>query len=124
MCFAVAAPISVGDARGRTVRLEVRKIAVLVDPERCSWRWALREVVCKLSNEASDVRCSVCGQGFLVYWARFSRAEQVESRRVIQEALREHHAGAAADVVHPRESFTVVDTVMDMAEYADAAQSV
>ena len=87
----------------------------------------MQEVVCKLSNEVSDVRCSVCGQGFLVYWARFSRAEQVESRRVIQETLRGHHAGLAADAVHPRESFTVVDVVSDLAgavEYAGAAQSV
>jgi hypothetical protein len=91
----------------------------------------LREVVCKLSNEGSDVRCSVCGQGFLVYWARFSRAEQVESRRVIQEALRGHHADAAEGIdphaVHPRESFTVVDAVVDVGaepEYAEAAQAV
>ena len=91
----------------------------------------MQEVVCKLSNEVSDVRCSVCGQGFLVYWARFSRAEQVESRRVIQETLRGHHAGAASEVdpdaVHPRETFTVVDAVSDVAsavEYAGAAQSV
>ena len=84
----------------------------------------MQEVVCKLSNAGSDVRCSVCGQGFLVYWARFSRAEQVESRRVIQEALRGHHAavaeGADPHAVHPRERFTVVDAVKDAAEYAGA----
>lgn len=91
----------------------------------------MHEVVCKLSNEGSDVRCSVCGQGFLVYWAKFSRAEQEQSRRVIQEALRAHHEGATEDVeahaVHPRESFSVVDAVADMAaapEYAVAALTV
>jgi hypothetical protein len=72
----------------------------------------LHEVICKLSNEASDVRCSVCGQGFLAYWAKFSRAEQEQSRRVIQEVLRGHHADEVAGMephaVHPRESFTVV----------------
>jgi hypothetical protein len=83
----------------------------------------VHEVVCKLSNEASDVRCSVCGQGFLVYWARFSRAEQEQSRRMIQEVLREHHGGKAAEgdphAVHPRESFTVVETCVEL-EYTVA----
>jgi hypothetical protein len=87
----------------------------------------VHEVVCKLSNEASDVRCSVCGQGFLAYWAKFSRAEQDQSRRVIQEVLRRHHAGETAGMdphaVHPRESFTVVETCVEP-EYAAAAQVV
>jgi hypothetical protein len=78
----------------------------------------LQEVVCRLSNEASDVRCAVCGQGFLVYWARFSRAEQAQARRAIQEVLRGHHAANLAidDAhsvhpadVHPTESFSVMD---------------
>jgi hypothetical protein len=78
-----------------------------------------------------------------VYWAKFSRAEQEQSRRVIQETLRQHHADAAEggdpQAVHPRESFTVVDVVdvvdvvaavadvVDVAaapEYAGAGQSV
>jgi hypothetical protein len=82
----------------------------------------LYEVVCKLSNEGSDVRCRVCGQGFLVYWARFSRAEQAESRRVIQEELRRHHlwemAGEEAHTVHPRESFTVVEACAEPVDVA------
>lgn len=73
----------------------------------------MHQVVCQLSNEASDVRCSVCGQGFLVYWARFSRQEQERSRRAIQEELRKHHAESLASgeahEVHPRESFSVRD---------------
>jgi hypothetical protein len=87
----------------------------------------VHEVVCKLSNEASDVRCSVCGQGFLVYWAKFSRAEQEQSRRAIQDVLRGHHAGEAAGAdphaAHPRESFTVVETCVEP-EYAAEAQTV
>ena len=89
------------------------------------------EVECKLSNEGSDVRCSVCGQGFLVYWAKFSRAEQVESRRVIQEELRRHHleemAGEEAHAVHPRESFTVAEPCVEaelVAVGQDSAQAV
>jgi hypothetical protein len=74
----------------------------------------LHEIVCKLSNEASDVRCTVCGQGFLVYWARFTRAEQDRSRRLIQVQLRQHHASSLASgeahEVHPKESFSVLET--------------
>ncbi|HWZ53075.1 MAG TPA: hypothetical protein VNW54_16590 [Granulicella sp.] len=74
----------------------------------------MHEVVCKLSNEASDVRCAVCGQGFLVYWSRFTRAEQDHGRRVIQEQLRQHHAdglrSGEAHEVHPKESFRVFET--------------
>ena len=86
----------------------------------------MHEVVCQLSNEASDVRCSVCGQGFLVYWAKFSRAEQEQSRRMIQDVLRGHHGGEAAGVdphaVHPREDFMVVERHAEP-EYTEAAQA-
>jgi hypothetical protein len=86
--------------------------------------WNVYEVECRLSNEGSDVRCPVCGQGFLAYWAKFSRAEQVESRRVIQEELRRHHVegltSGEAHAVHPRESFTVVEPCAAAPAYVDA----
>jgi hypothetical protein len=73
----------------------------------------MHQVLITLSNEGSDVRCNVCGQGFLVYWARFSRAEQTECRRVIQEHLRQHHDenhGLQADRrKHPRDAFNIPD---------------
>ena len=69
------------------------------------------QVLCKRSNEASDVRCSICGQGFLVYWSRFSRAEQDDCRRQIQNELRNHHTHNLADggshEVHPGDGFSV-----------------
>jgi len=49
------------------------------------------QVLCKASNTASDVRCNVCGQGFLVYWTRSS--------------LREHHRQSDAPHAHPRMGF-------------------
>jgi hypothetical protein len=71
----------------------------------------MHQVLCKLSNEASDVRCTICGQGFLVYWSRFSRAEQDASRRLIQESLRSQHAHSLASgeatEAHPRTGFNV-----------------
>jgi hypothetical protein len=71
----------------------------------------MQQVLCTLSHEGSDVRCTVCGQGFLVYWSRFSRAEQAECRRAVQEQLRQHHIDAkdpnADRRIHPRSSFNV-----------------
>ena len=67
------------------------------------------QVLCKVSNSAEDVRCSVCGQGFLVYWARTSRTEQESTRRSIVEALANQHASSdsVSPQVHPRTGFTV-----------------
>ena len=71
----------------------------------------MHQVLCTLSHEGSDVRCTVCGQGFLVYWSRFSRAEQAECRRTIQEQLRIHHVisqdPGADRRIHPRAAFNV-----------------
>ena len=61
------------------------------------------QVLCKLSNTVSDVRCKVCGQGFLVYWARTSRKEQEETRRHVIEALaKQHDDSSSSEHVHPR----------------------
>lgn len=71
----------------------------------------MHQVLCTLSHEGSDVRCAVCGQGFLVYWSRFSRSEQEECRRQIQDQLRQHHVAAqdsgADRRIHPRAAFNV-----------------
>ena len=73
----------------------------------------MQQVLCTLSHEGSDVRCSVCGQGFIVYWSRYSRVEQAECRRIVQEQLREHHVIAkdpgADRRIHPRAPFNVPD---------------
>ena len=50
------------------------------------------QVLCKISNTVSDVRCKVCGQGFLVYWSRTSQTERDATRRQVIEALAEQHA--------------------------------
>jgi hypothetical protein len=67
------------------------------------------QVLCKLSNTVSDVRCKVCGQGFLVYWSRTSRAEQETTRRQVIEALERHHSSTSTAQAHPRAGFNVPD---------------
>ncbi len=65
------------------------------------------QVLCKLSNTVSDVRCKVCGQGFLVYWSRTSLAEQEDTRRKVVDALETQHATSTSVDVHPRSGFNV-----------------
>jgi len=68
------------------------------------------QVLCKVSNTVSDVRCKVCGQGFLVYWSRTSRTEQEATRRQVIQALAEQHsASSSTEHVHPRTGFNVPD---------------
>jgi len=68
------------------------------------------QVLCKASNTASDVRCSVCGQGFLVYWTRTSAEERRQRREEILESLREQHQGAASGPeAHPTTAFNLPD---------------
>ena len=65
------------------------------------------QVLCKASNTVSDVRCKVCGQGFLVYWSRTSRAEQDQTRRHVIDALAQHHGDSNTAQAHPRTGFNV-----------------
>jgi len=67
------------------------------------------QVLCKISNTVSDVRCKVCGQGFLVYWSRTSHSEQEATRLKVIDALAKHHAGSNSEHVHPRTGFNIPD---------------
>jgi hypothetical protein len=65
------------------------------------------QVLCKKSMTSSDVRCKVCGQGFVVFWERHSREEQAESVRTLMDALRSHHKKNEGAEAHPDHGFTV-----------------
>ena len=65
------------------------------------------QVLCKASNTASDIRCNICGQGFLVYWTRTSREEQAAARAEIVSALRNHHMQSDAAQAHPTTGFNL-----------------
>ncbi len=65
------------------------------------------QVLCKLSNSSSDIRCPHCGQGFLLYWERSSRQEQDQARREIQHVLRGHHAEISTPDAHPDSAFNI-----------------
>ena len=65
------------------------------------------QVLCKASNTASDVRCTVCGQGFLVYFTRTSPQEREQRRQEITQALRDHHMTSNHASAHPINGFNL-----------------
>lgn len=67
------------------------------------------QVLCKISDTVSDVRCKVCGQGFLVFWSRTSVAEQNATRGNVVDALARQHEASNSEHVHPRIGFNVPD---------------
>lgn len=67
-------------------------------------------VTCLSSNLANDLRCPVCGQGFLVFAERTSGTAREQMKRRVQHTMRSHHAGALGGLhVHPTTAFAVED---------------
>ena len=65
------------------------------------------QVLCKTSNVSVDTRCSICGQGFMLYWERQTPQEQAEGLRDVEAVLRGHHRNGVAMSVHPDHGFLV-----------------
>lgn len=55
------------------------------------------QLVCSSAESGSDVRCPVCGQGFLLYWTRNSPGDQPELVSVIMDALARQHSASDAN---------------------------
>jgi len=65
-------------------------------------------VICKKSMMGNDVRCQVCGQGFVVFWQGRVQVRQLERKLVLQHLRMQHeHAGNGAEV-HPAVAFDVL----------------
>lgn len=57
---------------------------------------------------SSDVRCPICGQGFLVFEELAAHASQIESRRIVQQALRDQHTSQGKmNGAHPSAMFDI-----------------
>jgi hypothetical protein len=65
------------------------------------------QVLLRRSEERQDVKCSVCGQGFRIYWERTATAEQDAMRTIVLDELRQHHANDQTDAAHPIAPFNV-----------------
>ena len=65
------------------------------------------QVLCKKTNGNAETHCCVCGQGFIMFWDRQSRAERIEALHEIQVVLRRHHRNSTEPDAHPSEGFSV-----------------
>jgi hypothetical protein len=65
------------------------------------------QVLCKSSNEYAETSCSVCGQGFALYWERHTKTERTHALREIEKTLRGHHYNQAGPEAHPNRGFVV-----------------
>ena len=64
------------------------------------------QVLLKSAENEVETRCSVCGQGFVMFWERQTKAERVEALREIETTLRHHHHVGGTHV-HPDRGFLV-----------------
>jgi len=65
------------------------------------------QVLCKSTKGNAEMHCCVCGQGFVMFWERQSRAERIEATREIQNTLRHQHRNQKGKEAHPNGSFLV-----------------
>jgi hypothetical protein len=83
------------------------------------------QVVCQASETSADVRCPLCGQGFILSWERTCRIERGKTLTKIQKALQQQHAvqAEASDSeqpVHPSNAFNIPEWSGN-AEFSGAA---
>ena len=65
------------------------------------------QVLCKTSETTVETQCTVCGQGFALYFERQTRSERAEALRQIEQTLRTHHQRSAGPEAHPTRGFLV-----------------
>ena len=65
------------------------------------------QVLLRKSEEKQDLQCSVCGQGFRVYWERTSLEEQSAMRAIVLKELEQQHVGDRTPAAHPAIPFNV-----------------
>jgi hypothetical protein len=65
------------------------------------------QVYCEDDNRHPDILCSLCGQGFVVYWEGQSRPERSAALLEVERTLRGHHRIQAGRKAHPAHGFLV-----------------
>ena len=67
------------------------------------------QLLLRRSEFRQDIRCSVCGQGFRLYWEQNSPAERATMRSIVVGELGDHHSreqgGAMTAAAHPLDLF-------------------
>ena len=65
------------------------------------------QVLCKSTTGFAETHCSICGQGFVMFWERQSRDERIKSMAEIQKTLRHQHRSHRGPDAHPNGGFLV-----------------
>jgi len=65
------------------------------------------QLLLKHSENKKDIECSICRQGFRLYWEPTSMAERETMRAIVQGELRLHHRSLNNELqtVHPEQPF-------------------
>lgn len=87
--------------------LRAGAIVSLVAGGNCSAGAEKMQVFCKSTAGNAEIHCSVCGQGFVMFWERQSRVERVEMLREIHQTLRHQHRNQRGPEAHPNGGFLV-----------------
>jgi hypothetical protein len=83
------------------------KFNAVMGTRACSEGEEKMQVLCKKSMTSCDIRCKVCGQGFVVFWERHSRDEQAEAVRLLTDEIRNHHSNNDGAEAHPEYGFNL-----------------
>ena len=75
-------------------------------------------VICKKSMMGDDVRCEVCGQGFVVFWQGRVQVRQLERQLVLDHLRMQHEQAGRGAKVHPAVAFDVL--LWDGAAFGEA----
>jgi len=59
------------------------------------------QVLWRSSDTGAEVRCSVCWQGFALYWDRQSESGQAEALERAVDALKGHRCTGKSEGTHP-----------------------
>lgn len=78
------------------------------------------QVICRSTNKHPETRCCICGQGFVIFWERESRAQRRESLFEIQKILCNHHRQNEGPLVHPQHDFAILQLNGSMAGAGEA----
>jgi len=65
------------------------------------------QVLCKSSKDHVETNCSVCGQGFVLFWERQTKMEKATALKEVAKTLRSHHTRKDGPEAHPDRSFLV-----------------
>ena len=78
------------------------------------------QVLLRKSKMTQDIQCSVCRQGFQVYWERTCAAERATMRAIVEAELRDQHLDDPDTSAHPEMPFNLPQW-SGMPQYSAAA---